>query len=89
MDGPPCCGASFIGPCSLSHGGVLANYLDGEWRQRRARILASLHTCLTDGEGRQVTIHWNGPSSMKPSFNFANVFKLGSGMVADGYVDIS
>ena len=78
-----------IGPCSLSHGGVLANYVDGAGRQRRARILASLHTCLTDGEGHQVTLQWNGPSSMKPSFDFANVFKLGSGMVGDGHVDIS
>ena len=58
-----------IGPCSLSHGGVLANYVDGEGRQRPARILASLHTCLTDGEGHQVTLQWNGPSSMKPSFD--------------------
>ena len=59
-----------IGPCSLNHNGVLAEYVDGEGRQRCARVLASLHTCLTDGEGRKITLQWVGPSSMKPSFDF-------------------
>jgi len=47
-----------IGPCSLSHGGALANYADGEGRQRCARILASLRTCLTDGEWHHVAMQW-------------------------------
>ena len=58
---------------------------------RCVMIKAKLHTLLTDGEGHQKTLQWNGPSSLKPSFKFANVFKRGAGMDDAGanYVDIT
>ena len=59
--------------------------------QRVARITARLHTLLTDGEGHQKTLEWNGPSSLRPSFDFANVFMKDAGMVdpVANYVDIT
>ena len=62
------------GPCLLNHGGVFVNYGDGEGRQRCARILASLRTCLTDGEGHHVTLQRSGPSPTKPPFDCSNMF---------------
>ena len=79
----------FVGTSSLTEGGVLVRYVDGQGVQRRAQIQGQLHSILTDGEGHQLALQWNGPSSMRPTFIFSNVFKLGSGMAGDEFVEIS
>ena len=56
---------------------------------RVVQIKAELEMILTDGEGLQYALEWNGPSSLRPTFNIANVYMLGSRLDGDGYVDIS
>ena len=56
---------------------------------RAVQIKAELDIILTDGEGLQYGLEWNGPSSLRPTFNLANVYMLGSRLDSDGYVDIS
>ena len=53
------------------------------------QIKAKLDIILTDGEGLQYGLEWNGPSSLRPTFNLANVYMLGSRLDGEGYVDIS
>jgi len=81
---------AFLGPLSFSGDGLLVRFkLAGE--DKCVQIKADLHTIITDGEGLQKTLQWNGPSSMRPTFDFSNVFKRGAGMVdaTSGYVDIT
>ena len=79
-----------LGPDSFSNRGVFARFNHGG-RPCVAQIRAELDSLLTDGEGHQHALQWNGPSSMKPSFDMANVFMKKSGMTdpALGYVDIT
>ena len=79
-----------VGPDSFTNRGVLVrcNY---EGRPFVVQIKAVLDSLLTDGEGIQVALQWNGPSSMKPTFDFANIFKKNAGMAdpARGWMDIA
>ena len=53
-----------------------------------AHIKINMKAMLTDGEGNQKALEWNGPASLRPTFYFANVWMLDSGMEWDGYVEI-
>ena len=80
---------ALVGPHSFSECGLLARYTrDGVLKC--AHIKASMHTILTDGEGIQFCMQWNGHASMRPTFDFSNVFMKNSGMEhVDGYVDVT
>ena len=81
---------ALLGPESFPIQGLLVRFKSPHGAQRCVQIKARLHTILTDGEGHQVSLEWNGPSSMRPTFDFANVFLRGSGMErVHGYVDIT
>ena len=62
-----------------------------EGEDRCINIKAKLHTLLTDGEGHQKTMQWNGHAGLRPSFKFANVWKHGANMddAAAGSVNIT
>ena len=48
-----------------------ANGVQGQ--PRVVQIKAELHIMLTDGEGLQYALEWNGPNALRPTFNLANV----------------
>ena len=75
-----------LGPQSLSIGGVIVQ-LGTNVKQLQAK----LGSLITDGEGWQKAIEFNGHSSMRPCFAHCNVFRKDSGMEDDalGYVDIT
>jgi hypothetical protein len=81
---------ALLGPESFSNHGLLVRFIH-EGRPWVKQIKAVLDTALTDGEGHQVALQWNGASSMKPTFDFANVFKKDAGMAGStqGYMDIT
>ena len=55
------------------------------------QLTAALQTALSDGEGIEKCLQWNGHGSMRPCVGHCNVFKKGSGMVDEalGFVDIT
>jgi hypothetical protein len=78
-----------VGPGSFPEGGLLVRYTDSAGRPQCVRITASMHTILPDGEGLQVALQWNGASSLKPTFDFSNVFSRRSRMAGGGFIDIT
>ena len=68
------------GPESISNFGLLVRCVV------HGQIKAELDIILADGED---ALEWNGPSSLRPTFNMANVYMLGSRLDGEGYVDIS
>ena len=76
------------GPESISNSGLLVHRIV-HGQPQVVQIKAELDIMLTDGEGWQYALEWNGPSSLRPTFNLANVYMLGSRLDGAGYVDIS
>ena len=81
---------ALLGPESPSNRGLSVRFIH-EGRPCVTQVKAVLDTALTDGEGHQYALQWSGASSMKPTFDFANVVKRDAGMAgsAQGYVDIT
>ena len=75
---------AFVDPGNFGESGILVPRPDGNV----AQIKIKMKTMLTDGEGHQKTLEWNGPASLRPNFYFANVWKLDSGMEGGGDVEI-
>ena len=75
---------AFVDPGNFGESGILVPRPDGNV----AQIKIKMKTMLTDGEGHQKTLEWNGPASLRPTFYFANVWKLDSGMEGGGDVEI-
>ena len=73
---------------SIRHSGLLIHCVV-HGQPRVVQIKAELHIMLTDGEGLQYALEWNGPNALRPTFNLANVYMLGSRLDGAGYVDIS
>ena len=70
---------------SIRHSGLLNQCVV----PRVVQIKAELDIMLTDGDGLQYALEWNGPNALRPTFNLANVYMLGSRLDGAGYVDIS
>ena len=73
---------------SISNSGLLIRCIV-HGQPRVVQIKAELDIMLTDGEGLQYALEWNGPNALRPTFNLANVYMLGSRLDGAGYVDIS
>ena len=57
---------------SIRHSGLLIHCVV-HGQPRVVQIKAELHIMLTDGEGLQYALEWNGPNALRPTFNLANV----------------